>query len=264
MKKILFLGYGFQKSTLLKFITEHPKVKSLTYSNKPLNKKKKYDFDLIICFGYRHIIRKEFLSKFKNKIINLHISYLPYNRGAHPNVWSFLENTPSGVTIHRIAEKVDQGDIIFQKKINFNLYKYKNKLTFKNTYEKLIIEIEKLFKNKFDIIINNKYVAKKQKKVGTTHKQNDIPIIIKKWSQNVYKTKIKYNLMQKNKNKLFKKSEKIVDQIQKIRSKNNINWMNLLKLALQLNPKETSLILSKIYQDDQKISKLIKKLRKVK
>jgi folate-dependent phosphoribosylglycinamide formyltransferase PurN len=264
MKKILFLGYSFQKSVLLKFINEHPKVKLLTYSNKPLNIKRKYDFDLIICFGYRHIISKEFLSKFKNRIINLHISYLPYNRGAHPNVWSFLENTPSGVTIHRISDKIDQGDIIFQKKINFNLYKYKNKLTFKNTYEKLIVEIEKLFKNKFDIIINNKYVTKKQKKVGTIHKQNDIPIIIKKWSQNVYKTKIKYNLMQKNKNKLFKKSEKIVDQIQKIRSKNNVNWMNLLKLALQLNPKETSLILSKIYQDDQKISKLIQKLRKVK
>ena len=62
----------------------------------------------------------------------------------------------------------------------------------------------------------------------------------------------------------YKKNLQIINQIQKIRSKNNINWMNLLKLALRLDPKETSLILSKIYQDDQKISKLIKKLKKVK
>ena len=90
--------------------------------------------------------------------------------------------------------------------------------------------------------------------------------MLKKWSQNVYKTTMEYNRIknQSKKNKLFKKSIKIVDQIQNIRSKNNINWMNLLKLALRLDPKETSLILSKIYQDDQKISKLIKKLKKVK
>lgn len=63
------------------------------------------------------------------------------------------------------------------------------------------------------------------------------------------------------KNKLYYKSVKIVDKIQEIRSKNNINWMNLLKLALRLDPKKTSQILSKIYQDDQKISKLVSKLK---
>ncbi len=37
--------------------------------------------------------------------------------------------------------------------------------------------------------------------------------------------------------------------------------MNLLKLALRLDPKKTSEILSKIYADDQKISKLVSKLK---
>jgi hypothetical protein len=63
------------------------------------------------------------------------------------------------------------------------------------------------------------------------------------------------------KNKIYNKSVKIVDKIQAIRSKNNVNWMNLLKLALRLNPKKTSEILSKIYADDQKISKLVSKLK---
>ena len=63
------------------------------------------------------------------------------------------------------------------------------------------------------------------------------------------------------KNKIYNKSVKVVDKIQEIRSKNNINWMNLLKLALRLDPKKTSEILSKIYADDQKISKLVSKLK---
>lgn len=60
----------------------------------------------------------------------------------------------------------------------------------------------------------------------------------------------------------LKKSLKIVDDIQKIRSKNNKNWMDLLRLALELDHKSASLILSRIYSDDKKISDLAQKLLK--
>tara|TARA_B100000029_G_C17453551_1_gene915863 strand:- start:384 stop:581 length:198 start_codon:yes stop_codon:yes gene_type:complete len=62
----------------------------------------------------------------------------------------------------------------------------------------------------------------------------------------------------------YKKSLKLVNQIQKIRSKNNKNWMDLLRLSLKLDHKSTSKILSQIYKDDQKISKLAKKILLVK
>ena len=55
---------------------------------------------------------------------------------------------------------------------------------------------------------------------------------------------------------------KVIDQIESIRGKNNFNWMNLLRLAYRNAPQETSAIMAKIYKDDQKISKLIKKLMK--
>ena len=55
---------------------------------------------------------------------------------------------------------------------------------------------------------------------------------------------------------------KIIDKIESIRGKNNYNWMNILRLAYKKSPKETSLIMSKIYKDDMKISKLVKKLIK--
>lgn len=52
----------------------------------------------------------------------------------------------------------------------------------------------------------------------------------------------------------------IINKIESIRKKNNINWMNILRVAFKNNPKETSKIMSKIYLDDAKISKLVKDL----
>jgi len=46
--------------------------------------------------------------------VNIHPALLPYNRGSYPNVWSIVERTPSGVTIHYIDEGIDTGDIIAQ------------------------------------------------------------------------------------------------------------------------------------------------------
>lgn len=61
-----------------------------------------------------------------------------------------------------------------------------------------------------------------------------------------------------------KKALIIVDKIQKIRSKNNINWMNLLRLAIKSDYDSTMKIVSNIFKDDQKISKLAKKLYTIK
>ncbi len=54
----------------------------------------------------------------------------------------------------------------------------------------------------------------------------------------------------------------IINQIQNIRSKNNVNWMNILKLAFKLDPKSASKIMKKINYDDKRISVLLNKLTK--
>ena len=69
--------------------------------------------------------------------------------------------------------------------------------------------------------------------------------------------------MKKVKNLKLKQRLKFVDQIQKLRSKNNKNWMDLLKLALSLDPRKTSKILSQIYKDDIRITKIAKKISKI-
>tara|TARA_B100001029_G_C15041471_1_gene443939 strand:- start:1638 stop:1847 length:210 start_codon:yes stop_codon:yes gene_type:complete len=62
--------------------------------------------------------------------------------------------------------------------------------------------------------------------------------------------------------KNYKKYIKILNKIEKIRGKNNKNWMDILRLSFNLHPKKTAKILSKIYKDDQRISRLAKKLTK--
>lgn len=73
------------------------------------------DYDFIISFGYRKIIKEPFLTLYKNRIINMHISMLPWNRGADPNFWSWFDDTPKGVTIHRIDAGIDTGSILVQE-----------------------------------------------------------------------------------------------------------------------------------------------------
>lgn len=61
-----------------------------------------------------------------------------------------------------------------------------------------------------------------------------------------------------------KKDLSIFNKIEKIRSKNNKNWMDLLKLSLKLDFKSTSKILKEIVKDDRKISNLAQKISDLK
>jgi len=124
----------------------------------------KINADLIISYNYRYIIKKDILKKYK--IINLHISYLPYNRGAYPNVWAYIEKTPIGVSIHYIDEGIDTGDIIAQKRIVID----KNE-TLKTSYKKLHFHIQILFKSIYNRIHKIKPVRQKHK--GTFHLEKE-------------------------------------------------------------------------------------------
>jgi len=54
----------------------------------------------------------------------------------------------------------------------------------------------------------------------------------------------------------------VISKIEKIRSKNNVNWMNILRLAFKLDANQAKKIMQKINYDDKKISQLLNKLSK--
>ena len=99
------------------------------------------NFDLIVSFGYRHIIKEDVLEIVGDRIVNLHIGYLPYGKGAHPNFWSHVENCPSGVTIHRIDPGIDTGRILVQKEVFVDPSIH----SFSSSWKLLMGEIELLF-----------------------------------------------------------------------------------------------------------------------
>ncbi|MEI0796231.1 phosphoribosylglycinamide formyltransferase [Brachyspira pilosicoli] len=85
---------------------------------------KKYNIDLIVLAGYLSIVDSNFISKWKNKIINIHPSLLPkfggkgmYGMKVHEAVIKNKEKE-SGCTVHYVTEMVDGGDIIMQNKVN--------------------------------------------------------------------------------------------------------------------------------------------------
>ena len=181
-KQCLFLGYKKNQTSLINFLKKKNFIIKNYQKIPPLKIFKESDF--ILSFGFRKIISANIIKKLKKSIFNIHLSYLPFNRGAHPNFWSFIENTPAGVTIHKIDKGIDTGNIILRKKINFNI-KLEKFCTFKKTYNYLFLEAEKLFKKNF-----NKIYYKKCKKIltnykGTFHYKKDLPKWMKDWNMNI-------------------------------------------------------------------------------
>lgn len=97
-------------------------------------------YDWLISFGLRSILPPEILSKFDGRTANLHISYLPWNKGADPNFWSWVDDTPKGVTIHRMTKGLDCGPIYAQREIQFG-----DSETLRTSYHRLTDEIIHLF-----------------------------------------------------------------------------------------------------------------------
>lgn len=73
--------------------------------------------DVGLSVNYGHILRRSFIDLIPNGIYNLHAGLLPYNRGTHTNVWSIVEGTPAGVSLHLIDEGVDSGPILAQQAV---------------------------------------------------------------------------------------------------------------------------------------------------
>ncbi|MBA1339695.1 MAG: hypothetical protein FD544_000236 [Pelagibacterales bacterium] len=55
--------------------------------------------------------------------------------------------------------------------------------------------------------------------------------------------------------------EHIIKRIENIRKKNNVNWMDILRISMKYSPRETMNVMKKIHHTDNKISKLFNKFK---
>ena len=86
--------------------------------NKILKKLKKDKINLICLAGFMKILSRNFITKFKGKILNIHPSLLPKYKGLNTHTRAIENNEKfSGCTVHFVNSKLDSGKIILQKKV---------------------------------------------------------------------------------------------------------------------------------------------------
>ena len=73
--------------------------------------------DLWLSVHWDKLFTREELLIPRVGVLNLHNSYLPWNRGAHATTWAIVDQTPHGATLHWVNEGIDRGDIFAQRRL---------------------------------------------------------------------------------------------------------------------------------------------------
>lgn len=115
-------------------------------------------YDWIVSYGYRFRVTEEMLDQVNRQAVNLHISYLPWNRGADPTFWSVAEDTPRGVTIHVMDGSIDTGPVLAQARYEMDV----EKDTFRTLHRRASNTIEELFEETWQYIRNGEIRAMPQ------------------------------------------------------------------------------------------------------
>jgi len=167
MQKLLFLGYDRSQTRIIQTIEDRKwRVEQTSESVDSFE-----PYDLIVSFGYRHIMRWELLNTSRRPVLNLHIGYLPWNRGAHPLFWAAYDGTPVGVTIHEVDTDVDTGSICFQRKLFIDF----TAETFEGGYRRLTNDVEDLFEENIEPILSGIYESIPQNGKGSKRRIRDLP-----------------------------------------------------------------------------------------
>jgi methionyl-tRNA formyltransferase len=124
--------------------------------------------DFLVSHGYLHRVDAGVLGRFRRRAINLHNALLPWNRGLAPILWSFVDGTPKGVTIHYMDAGIDTGDIIAQREVRFA-----GTETLRTAFWRLDEEMLTLFRQHWPAIRTGDCQASPQAGGGTYHFGSD-------------------------------------------------------------------------------------------
>ena len=170
---VFISGTGSNLKSLIKFsktnkspisiefvISNNPKAKGLNYAkifkikkkilnfknkklseNKLISILKKNNIEMICLAGFMKILSKNFIKKFKGKILNIHPSLLPKYKGLNTHKRALInKESYSGCTVHFVTSKLDSGKIILQKKV-----KISKKETEPSLAKKILAQEHKLY-----------------------------------------------------------------------------------------------------------------------
>ena len=170
---VFISGTGSNLKSLIKFsklkksplsiniiISNNPRAKGLLYGKIYKIKKKIFNFkkknlaekkileelnknriSLICLAGFMKILSKNFIKRFKGKILNIHPSLLPKFKGLNTHERAIINKEKySGCTVHYVNSNLDSGKIIIQKRV-----KIKKNETPKTLAKKILLQEHKLY-----------------------------------------------------------------------------------------------------------------------
>ena len=129
---ILFLGY--KKNVIIDFLSKNH---SVFVNSDKITTDDLIGIDFVISYGYSHIIPEDCVKYMVGKMVNLHLGY--NQRGSDPILWSIIDGTQPGITIHKTTNKINKGDIILNKKLSI-----KDGTT--------IVEVERAFRSEIEVL----------------------------------------------------------------------------------------------------------------
>ena len=167
------INYSFKKNSIIEIkvvVSSNSNAKGLNYANKYNIKRKVLSFknrnqdefntlkflnknkiDLICLAGFMKVLSKQFINRFRGKILNIHPSLLPKYKGLNTHERVINNNEKfSGCTVHLVSPKLDSGKIILQKKVRILKSDNPNKLAKKILKQEHFLyprAIKKLFIN---------------------------------------------------------------------------------------------------------------------
>lgn len=128
------------------------------------------DVDLGVLAWWPKILKGPLLDAPRFGFVNTHPSLLPHNRGKHYNFWALVEQVPFGVTLHRVDYGVDTGDIVSQKRIEYDWCD-----TGETLYKKAQAAMLELFCETYPILRKGKFESRPQDPhAGSFHRASEL------------------------------------------------------------------------------------------
>lgn len=169
--EVIFLGINDAGMRIYDWLCDQDNIfmHSILTTKDQLRIIKNVEPDYILSCGYQHIVPESILTIPTKGCLNLHPAYLPYNRGANPNVWSIIEGTPAGVTLHYMDPGIDTGDIVARRKVETAFSD-----SGKDLHKRLEDAQLELFQDVWsDILSDNISVVEQDENQGTYHQTSE-------------------------------------------------------------------------------------------
>ena len=141
-----------KKHNIPYYIIESSNKKREKFDLEMLEILKSNQIEIVVLAGFMRILSKQFISEYKDKIINIHPSLLPRFPGARAHRDAIEAKAKiSGCTVHFVDEGVDTGPIIMQESVAVDRDDDEHTLS-----EKILPIEHKIYPKVLDLLTSNK------------------------------------------------------------------------------------------------------------